>query len=696
MGLKQMKTNCNRDLILINAFSSILIFVKVFFPGSPLRTALGIPFLLFFPGYSLMSAFYPKNENLDLVQRLALSTGLSLVVVPLIGLGLNYTPLGIRLGPIIISFFLFTLLMSIVSFYRGRRFSDKCVSWVSVTHSLGVEIKAVGLFSIAMTLFILYLMSIRWHIHLPVIIFWMAILLMLGIIIYQILKIDSFPFNEKIVLLEIMAVGVAFHLIYQIPYYGIYGYDAYSDLFSAKGLLSSGFVMGDPRFINPASYFPLIHMFGVIFSLVTNLNLWCIAKWMPSFLDGITIALLYFLVLSIFNDKRIALFTALLFASLQNHILFSSLFIRQTYALILTALCIYLYFSARASRHPAGHYTLSTICLLLIVLAHHLTSFLTLIFISIHFILTKTLKVPFFKRTYFKNVICMKDITATFILIAFVANLAYWIYIVMSPLYSLTSFVRSLIFPEEWGVYSYSALSGISAASIQTVRGYIIFYGFYFFHLIFALILFHELLKARTSNLETYSFILFFFCCMLLGFLTMYVVKPEAYPDRFLTYGWLFGFAPLTATLLKNKHKWLERIGVFMLIGFILFNIYMIEPTAWDAKAEGAPTATSEEDYGLADTIDFSNGTIFGSQTPLMAIYDRYCNLGKIWDTRGSVVDLTNFDYIIIDKNQLEIEKKYYPNPRTETTAALRALANGSSSEYNKIYESNSILVFKP
>ena len=45
-----------------------------------------------------------------------MSFGLSIAVAPLIGLGLNYTPWGIRLTPLLISLVIFILLMGAISF----------------------------------------------------------------------------------------------------------------------------------------------------------------------------------------------------------------------------------------------------------------------------------------------------------------------------------------------------------------------------------------------------------------------------------------------------------------------------------------------------------------------------------------------------------------------------------------------------
>lgn len=89
--------------------------------SGPLRIALGLLFVLFFPGYALIAALFPRKGALDGIERVALSFGLSLAVVPLIGLALNFTPWGIRLEPILLSLLGFILAMVAVAFYRRRR-----------------------------------------------------------------------------------------------------------------------------------------------------------------------------------------------------------------------------------------------------------------------------------------------------------------------------------------------------------------------------------------------------------------------------------------------------------------------------------------------------------------------------------------------------------------------------------------------
>jgi uncharacterized membrane protein len=100
-------------LAIISVYTSqISIFITF------IRYMLGSLFVLFLPGYALIEALYPKEEDLSPLERLALSIGLSLALVPLVGLILNYTPWGIRLDPILIALTILTLTLLAFSAYR--------------------------------------------------------------------------------------------------------------------------------------------------------------------------------------------------------------------------------------------------------------------------------------------------------------------------------------------------------------------------------------------------------------------------------------------------------------------------------------------------------------------------------------------------------------------------------------------------
>ncbi len=106
------------DLIACIALALLLIALVFLAPESAVRQILGLVFVLFLPGYVATAALFPENDQIDGIERIALSFGLSIAIVPLIGLGLNFTPWGIRLDPILASVSAFIVGASLTAWYR--------------------------------------------------------------------------------------------------------------------------------------------------------------------------------------------------------------------------------------------------------------------------------------------------------------------------------------------------------------------------------------------------------------------------------------------------------------------------------------------------------------------------------------------------------------------------------------------------
>ena len=111
------------DLVAVVVASLVLVPLAVFCGGSPASLVLGLIFALFSPGYSLVAAIFTKRDDFDIVRRLALSFGLSIVVVPLVGVVLNLTPWGIGLYPVLIALLVFIIAASAVACCRRHRLS---------------------------------------------------------------------------------------------------------------------------------------------------------------------------------------------------------------------------------------------------------------------------------------------------------------------------------------------------------------------------------------------------------------------------------------------------------------------------------------------------------------------------------------------------------------------------------------------
>ena len=85
------------------------------------RLLLGLAYVLFIPGYVLQAALFPRAGDLDGVERLGLSLGLSVAIVPVLALILDRLPWGIRLWPAVAAYGLFTLGCAAVATWRRRR-----------------------------------------------------------------------------------------------------------------------------------------------------------------------------------------------------------------------------------------------------------------------------------------------------------------------------------------------------------------------------------------------------------------------------------------------------------------------------------------------------------------------------------------------------------------------------------------------
>jgi hypothetical protein len=106
------------------------------FPLVYIRYVLGTIFILWLPGYAFIKALFPQHlpftkglahtletseKNLDIIERIALSLGMSLALVPIVGLLLNYTPWGIRLTPIVLSLLALTTIFATAAIIREHQ-----------------------------------------------------------------------------------------------------------------------------------------------------------------------------------------------------------------------------------------------------------------------------------------------------------------------------------------------------------------------------------------------------------------------------------------------------------------------------------------------------------------------------------------------------------------------------------------------
>jgi len=94
-------------------------------PIAYLRSSLAIFLIMFLPGFALIKSLMltqlpirTTSKNIDKIELIMLSIGLSISLTSIVGLILNYTPWGVRLTPITLSLMALTVILATVAMLR--------------------------------------------------------------------------------------------------------------------------------------------------------------------------------------------------------------------------------------------------------------------------------------------------------------------------------------------------------------------------------------------------------------------------------------------------------------------------------------------------------------------------------------------------------------------------------------------------
>jgi len=252
-----------------------------------------------------------------------------------------------------------------------------------------------------------------------IILFWLPVLIMLGVIVYQIFFIK----NNIFVLFEILIIYFLLHLVFQLGYYGLRGGDSYIDYNLLKTIINNHyFVLGQG-----VDGWPMIHIFSSSFSLVTKVDSLLVAKFLPSFISSIIVLPFYFLIYNIYKDRKIALLSCLIFGTIPHFVSFEAAFVREIFAFFIMILFFYILY---ISKKRNDYHLLLLIFLLIpvIVFAHHFTSLMIIVLLGIYLAVSKLILY-----------ICRKDLNINkrlsgiinikmVFLVVLIAVIAYWVY----------------------------------------------------------------------------------------------------------------------------------------------------------------------------------------------------------------------------------------------------------------------------
>jgi len=118
--------------IALGAITSALVFEVPtnLYPWAYLRNFFGVIFVLFLPGYAFVKAFFQRNKSdqtvsksLENIEHIAISVGLSMALVSIIGIALYYSPFGLSLTAIVLTLFVLTSVFATVALLKDNKTS---------------------------------------------------------------------------------------------------------------------------------------------------------------------------------------------------------------------------------------------------------------------------------------------------------------------------------------------------------------------------------------------------------------------------------------------------------------------------------------------------------------------------------------------------------------------------------------------
>jgi len=504
--------------------------------------------------------------------------------------------------------------------------------------------------------------------------FWGLILMIYGILFTQILCTKNSWVSAGLILIELIILNLLLHSIFQIPFESFFGIDAHFEYISLTLILDQCFSFQSP--LPLTSYWPMIHIYGATFQLLTGLNLVNAAKVTPFLLELSLPLLLYILFQKIISlagcpkAREAALLSILFYITISNHIEFSSYFIRQTIALPIFVLIFYL-FIAYLEKSSKRYIVLEILLIVALTFAHHFLGFILLVLLIVF--------------TLIQGVLHKKLNGASHILIVSCVVLGYWTYLVQFPLNVIVNTFQDLLLYQG---SSYIEVRNIDATSFAYLREVILLYGFFLFHGIFSIII---LVKLNILK-RLVPYIAILFTCGIIGVFLLFG-PVSIFPDRILLIGWIFGSVPLIVAILsmKKSYRQISMIVVFM---FLLYNVYYISP-AFYSSPEDVYSHPTAEDYRIVSIIDMREYNVLAHTNIYAATLDIYHVETNRFNQKEIFSNLTDnvrmSDLIFLDSRFIEIMKADYSN-KIDYSASIASLRGElTTTQYSQILDSTYI-----
>lgn len=428
------------------------------------------------------------------------------------------------------------------------------------------------LYSQSIVILIICLLSQRLNIHLPVSIFWITVVAITCIICIQI-AFFNLNSNKYAILLQILIFSWIIRTIF-IPNTGFFGRDPYQEMEVVNAIFNQGWDLDSDVF---SSYryqysYPILYELIIIGSQILGISVYSIARWFPLLYSTSSLLFIYLLSNNLFNSNKSSLLSLFGASMLYQYVMFHTLPIRESIAFVFFTATLYVYFKQKKTN--VTFTILALLFLIVITLSHHLTSFLTLLFISLHILVNKTCKIL---ETKVPEKLHFIPDNKGFNILAYtlVLVIGYWAYLRYSPFSILAyAFKESAYLDPGHGMIVPSAL-----------RFTILVYGEYIFAFAFASFSIFALILCKNRMSFNLTLILWAALMGMMSILSLkgMVLKSEsvAFASRFQSFGYisLFILSGSIIDLKNQKGKIFNKLNatvIILYLLFILFSIYRI------------------------------------------------------------------------------------------------------------------------
>jgi hypothetical protein len=579
-----------------------------------------------------------------------------------------------------------------------------------------------------------YMVSINLETPLPVWLFWVTLVLIACLVIWQIKRVDGGTYRSSIILCEILALGFVLNLmtVFTAPY-GLFGRDVHHQYRAAATILQYGWpVPGEVSMLEHTSIysgFPAIHFLGGALSKIMGVPMFsiyesfCVVKWLPLLISISTVAMVYLLVQRIFNRVQASLLAAFGVSMINNQVLLHSLFVQETLAVPL--LLLFLYFYARCITYQGRtitNYFLAFLCFASLLLTHHLTPFilvalLAILVVSIFFV--RGVGRRLFKWPTPVNIQSPKAVSIVFIVTA--VCLCFYLLTFSSPIFQvLVTANKNLVSldinnvsldvtPSPVDTTIVSTDETPSSADITTVsadwansvkRKLLLAFNFILVFM-FSIFIAIQIKRNKEANVvwDIWGIGFGVVAAFLYGAGRFTPGFPFVGHGRIEFFAWLFVLFPVAHFLaITKKMNW----AMYILVPFVLFQVYQIPAYIYNHNAE--PDQDVRMSYSLATyrSVEWfdDTGIIVGDLTvdELFSGLKQALVLNSVNEVgifEGRLEGIAQYDWLIVRaENDKYIKVSGDAPPSFRLTPEVREKYD-SSPALNKVYENPDVIIYK-